>query len=199
MAMPVLTEITPELFAPLLEMEEQLKPLKAAYSESVKELGAFTGKVRERLLKERSFITEKLGVLEFEEVNINQRTRDALKERITSEMAGKTDAALEERLAIDRKRLAEIPQEREAFNEVLGEMTVTDEESEEYSALWRAVRVKAQVVNEVSKRRYEELSRLLTIINNNVQAEAFGGGSFSGSREFELIDERFTNLRNGRF
>lgn len=192
---PVITPLTPELFAPLFEHEAQAASLEAEYQTALSALREHVDHMRRRMEEERNAIKARITAIEGEEAEIKAAMQTAAKERAR--------AALRQRehqdgpqLQAAKLRLLEIPAERAALEELITEIGITPEEQTRYERLYQAARNTGEAADQAKSRRDAEIKRLFPIVKDQLEAATWNGGRLY-DKDLSGIETAVYSMREG--
>ena len=194
MRIPVKPPLTPELFAPLFEIEGRAATLGVEYQAALSELRAHITQIQQRMEGEKQAIGARLAALDDEEARIKAAMQIAAKERARASLHGENYQEGAESKAA-KLRMLEIPAEREALQELVGEVGITGEEQTRYEALYSAAAEAGQVADLVTRKRKAELDRLFPIVKDQFEAGTWSGSAFPFDKDLSRISETVYNMR----
>lgn len=174
---PVITPLTPELFAPLFEHEAQAASLEAEYQTALSALREHVNHMRRRMEEERNAIKAQAAALEGEEAEIKAAMQTAAKERARAALR-QLEHQDGPQLQAAKLRLLEIPAERAALEELIAEIDITPEEQARYERLYETARSAGEATDQAKSRRDTEIKRLFPIVKDQFEAATWSASRF---------------------
>ena len=178
MHIPVITPLTPELFAALFELEAQAASLKGEFEAALAELKRHVKQMRQRIEAEKKAIAGRLAELEEEETRLKATMQAAAKERAKAALQRREHQDGAE-LQAAKMRLLELPAEREALHELMSDAAITPEEKTRYGELYGAAAKAGKAVDLVTRKRKAEIDRIFPIFKDQYDAGTWSGGAFA--------------------